>query len=219
MIERTISVRTHGRYLVEQSQSSEPAPLLVGFHGYAERAEIQLDRLRAIPGSSRWNLVSIQGLHRFYQRRMAEVVASWMTREDRELALADNLDYVAAVLGAIAAEYSTTPPIVFAGFSQGVAMAFRAAVASRIQPVAVIAVGNDIPPEIDSTALGGLSGALLCRASDDEWYSAAKFVADRQRLENAGVSFRAFEYPGGHLWSTDVTAAAAAFLETCRAHS
>jgi len=212
MIERSISVRTRGRYLVIPSQSAEPAPVLVGFHGYAERAETQLERLREIPGSERWTLVSMQGLHRFYQRRMEQVVASWTTRQDRELAVADNLDYVAGTLDAIAAEFSTRPPIVFAGFSQGVAMAFRAAVASPIQQAAVIAVGNDIPPEIDSADLARLPRVMLCRASHDEWYSAGKFTADSQRLENAGISFKAFEYPGGHEWSGDVTSPAAGFL-------
>ena len=38
--------------------------MLVGFHGYAEDAEAQLERLRAIPESTRWLSVSIQALHR-----------------------------------------------------------------------------------------------------------------------------------------------------------
>ena len=101
MIERTIAIGTHGRYLLEPPASAGPAPMLVGFHGYGEGADIQLERMRRIPGADRWLLVSIQGLHRFYQRRANEVVASWMTRQDRELAMADNLAYVAAVIDAV----------------------------------------------------------------------------------------------------------------------
>ena len=84
MIERRIATPTHGRYLVVPPATLGPAPVLVGFHGYAEGAEAQLERLRAIPGADRWRLVSIQGLHRFYQRRTNEVVAGWMTRQGRE---------------------------------------------------------------------------------------------------------------------------------------
>src|SRR5471032_2470151 len=142
MIERAIAADTHGRYLVEPPAVSGPAPILVGFHGYAEAAETQLDRLRAIPGADRWLLVSIQGLHRFYQRRANDVVASWMTRQDRELAIADNLAYVARVVEAVADEWAHTPRLVFAGFSQGVAMAFRAAAASARPVAGVIAVGG-----------------------------------------------------------------------------
>ena len=129
MIARTIATGMHGRYLIERPASAGPAPVLVGFHGYGEGAEAQLDRMRRIPGADRWLLVSIQGLHRFYQRRANEVVASWMTRQDRELAIGDNLGYVHAVLDAVDREYPGTRSLVLAGFSQGVAMTFRAAAA------------------------------------------------------------------------------------------
>src|SRR6185369_10785299 len=131
---------THGRYLLLPASTPAPAGLLVGFHGYAEGAESQLERLRAIPGADRWTLVAIQGLHRFYQRRTNEVVASWMTRQDRDLAIADNLDYVSTVVDAVSDEWPGSGPLVFTGFSQGVAMTFRAATASPRTVAAVVSV-------------------------------------------------------------------------------
>src|SRR5450631_50972 len=109
MFERQLKSTVHGRYLVRGTDAGHPAPVLVGFHGYAESADAQLDRLRAIPGTERWILVAVQGLHRFYQSRTNEVVASWMTRQDRELAIADNVGYVSAALDAVAVEYQTLP--------------------------------------------------------------------------------------------------------------
>ena len=53
MSERIVAATVHGRYLAIPPASSGPAPLLVGFHGYAEDAETQLERLRAIPESTR----------------------------------------------------------------------------------------------------------------------------------------------------------------------
>ena len=50
-----------------------------------------------------------------------------MTKEDREPAIADNTAYVANVLSAVAEEFGLTRPLIYAGFSQGVAMAYRAA--------------------------------------------------------------------------------------------
>src|SRR3954453_15169282 len=127
VIARTIPVGTHGRYLVAPPFPPGPAPILVGFHGYGEGAEAQLERMRRIPGAERWLLVSIQGLHRFYQRRANQVVASWMTRQDRDLAIADNLTYVTAVIDRLDDERRGSPRLVLTGFSQGVAMMFRAA--------------------------------------------------------------------------------------------
>src|ERR1700724_3548181 len=121
---RTIAATTHGRYLVSLQAAAGPAPLLVGFHGYAEAGEAQLARLRAIPGADRWVIASVQALHRVYRGRTDEVVAGWMTRQDRDLAIADNIAYVNAVVDALAHEFPVTPTLVFAGFSQGVSMTF-----------------------------------------------------------------------------------------------
>src|ERR671914_443656 len=71
-------------------------------------------------------IVSVQALHRFYTRHNT-IVASWMTREDRELAIADNVDYVGRVLDDARRRYAAGGPLVFEGFSQGRAMAYRAA--------------------------------------------------------------------------------------------
>jgi predicted esterase len=213
LIEKTIPTGTHGRYVVAPA-SGDRAPLLVGFHGYGETAEAQLGRLRAIPGAERWTIVSIQGLNRFYQRRSNEVIAGWMTRQDRELAIADNLAYVAAVVAAESAEESESRRLVFAGFSQGVAMAFRAAVASAQPVTGVVAAGGDVPPELNRAALARLGRVLLCRGARDEWYTAEQFTKDQGRLRDAIIDVTAVEFEGGHDWSTAVVHAATAFLDT-----
>jgi len=212
VIERTIAAGTHGRYLVEPPASNGPAPILVGFHGYAEAAEAQLDRLRAIPGSDLWRLVSIQGLHRFYQRRRDEVIANWMTRQDRELAIADNRAYVAAVLDALEREWPGAPRVVLSGFSQGVAMTFRAAASLPRMVDGVIAVCGDVPPELDTASLARIPAALVCHGSRDEWYTQAKFDHDIGRLRAAGADVTPVGFDGGHEWSGEVLRAAAVFL-------
>ena len=213
MIERNIATTTHGRYLLLPASTPAPAGLLVGFHGYAEGAESQLERLRAIPGADRWTLVSVQGLHRFYQRRTNEVIASWMTRQDRELAIADNLAYVDGVVDAASREMGREPArLVFAAFSQGVAMAFRAATATTRRVDGVIAVGGDVPPEIHAASLARAQRALVCRGASDEWYTDPKFQHDITRLRESGVTVYAVTFEGGHEWSEVVLKNAAAFL-------
>jgi predicted esterase len=213
VIERSIAAGTHGRYVMEPPASNGAAPVMFGFHGYGEGAEAQLDRMRAVPGAGRWRLVAIQGLHRFYQRRDNQVVASWMTRQDRELAIADNLAYVGAVMNEVAREFPAAPRLVLAGFSQGVAMTFRAAAAAPQRVDGVIAVGGDIPPELDAAALARVGAALVCRGERDDWYTAEKFDNDLRRLREAGAAVRPFVFGGGHEWSDDVLRAAGAFLD------
>ena len=205
---------THGRYLF-QSPADGPIRLtLIGFHGYAETAEIQLERLQVLPGADQAVVVSIQGLHRFYRGRMNDIVASWMTRQDRELALEDNLAYVRSIVDAVANETVMGVPLVYAGFSQGVAMAFRAACGTPHRCAAVVAVGGDIPPELDAPSLKRIGAVLLGHGQHDAWYTPAKLESDVRRLGEAGVRVEVAELSAGHEWTPDFSQRAGNFLTT-----
>lgn len=206
---RLVAVTTHGRVLVREARAAAARGLLVGFHGYMEQAAMQMDRLIAIPGADRWTLVSIQGLHRFYRGRTEEVVASWMTREDRETAIADNLEYVDAALDIVPHDGTTT--IVYAGFSQGAAMAFRAAARGRRRAAGVMAVGGDVPPDLLDDGAVRFPPVLLARGARDEWFTAQRFRADLEALAARGP-VRGLEYDGAHEWNQAAADAAGEFL-------
>lgn len=222
MIARTIAATTHGRYLVEDPQGGqEPgsARLLVGFHGYAEDAEAQLDRLRMIPQAKAWTLVSIQGLHRFYQRRTSRVVASWMTRQDRELLIADNLEYVDRVIADVLRGLASPdmagshPMVVHVGFSQGVAMAYRAACQLDRRTSAVVGFGGDVPPELDSVDLARVPAAIVGRGTRDDLYAPAVCASDERRLREAGVAVQAITVDAGHEWTQEFSGVVGQLLE------
>jgi predicted esterase len=101
---------------------------------------------------------------------------------------------------------------VLAGFSQGVAMTFRAAAAAgRVD--GVIAVGGDVPPELDAAALAHVPAALVCRGARDEFYAPATFDNDVRRLREAGAEVRPVLFEGAHEWSDEVVRAASVFLQ------
>jgi len=206
---------THGRVLVRAARAAASRGLIVGFHGYMENAGIQFARLEALPGSSRWTVVSIQGLHRFYRGRTEEVVASWMTREDRDVTIADNLDYVGAALDAV--PHDRAGHIVYVGFSQGAAMAFRAAARSG-NAADVIAVGGDVPPELLQERWGRFPRVLLARGDRDNWYTQEKFDADVKALTGVAAVVRPLTYDGAHEWNAEVERAAGEFLSADSSH-
>jgi predicted esterase len=209
---RTIETTIHGRYVV--SAKAAGLPLVVGFHGYGESAEDEYARLISLNGSDRWAVLAIQGLHRFYRRRTNEVVASWMTKEDREHAIADNLRYVSKVIGSVSQEFSTTKTLAVSGFSQGASMAYRCAACIDTRVHGVIALGGDVPPELDSAALGRISAALIGRGARDDWYTEEKIKADEQRLRDAGVNVQVVTIDAGHEWTLEFESAASRFLES-----
>src|SRR5437763_14525538 len=136
---RIIAARAHGRFLVEWGP---PERLLVGFHGYGENADVLLAQMLQIPAIEQWTVVAVQALHRFYRGRgSGTIAASWMTSQDRDRAIADNKDYVRSIV----AEFPPPRALVFLGFSQGAAMAYRAA---SVHPntTAIVSLGGDFPP-------------------------------------------------------------------------
>ena len=212
----TIEARTHGRYLVDAPRGEEPWPMLVGFHGYAEGADRMLEELRRVRGEQRWLLVSIQALHRFYSRA-STVVASWMTREDRDLAIADNLAYVTTVVAAVRRAHPVNDTIVYAGFSQGAAMAYRATAfvsgESIPAPSGAILLAGDIPPDV-RPRLSQLPALLVGRGRADGLYTEEMAAIDRDRFRAAGVDPNWHEFDGGHAWGDGFVARARDFLAT-----
>jgi predicted esterase len=206
---RQITTRVHGHYLLEVPPS--PAGCLVGFHGYGENAERHLAELRRIPGAAGWALCAVQALHPFYNRQ-GEVIASWMTRFNRELAIDDNVGYVAAVVEDVRRELPDGTCVVYLGFSQGAAMAYRAAAACGHPCRGVIVLGGDLPPELAERDLAGFPPVLLGRGSSEEWYDAVKMERDVELLRTKGVDIHPLIFAGGHEWTEEFRAAAARFL-------
>jgi predicted esterase len=210
-----IATLVHGTYLVEPPEPIAGAPLLVGFHGYGENAAIHLAELARIPGASRFLLCSVQALHPFYNKA-GEVVASWMTRHDRLRAIEDNVRYAAAVVARLQQDYPVGERLVFAGFSQGSAMAYRAAAGSGHPCRGVIVLGGDVPPELAARELVGFPPVLLGRGAREQWYDEAKMAHDVEVLRAKKVDVRPLVYPGGHEWTDEFRQAAGEFLnEVC----
>jgi len=209
--EREIAAEVHGRFLFEAPDAAG-CPLLVGFHGYGENAEKHLEELRRLPGASRWALCAVQALHPFYNRS-GDVIACWMTRLQRELAIVDNVRYVAGVVAELKRELPGSEQLVYLGFSQGAAMAYRAAAGSGHACQGVIVLGGDVPPELESHDLNHFPPVLLGRGTSEEWYDAAKMEHDVELLRRNGADVRPCIFEGGHEWTNEFRAAAGRFLE------
>jgi predicted esterase len=210
-----------------------------------------LTELERIPGAAEWNLASVQALHRFYARASERhgamgspqasgpggvqgvppiqveerVVASWMTWQDREHAIADNIAYVDRVIESVsmtqavhsldAVEGSFAPhpvEIVFVGFSQGTAMAYRAGVLGKHRVSGIIALGGDIPPDVRDARDRAWPPLLIGAGATDFWYTSSKVSADVAFLESREIPFEIIRSSAGHEWTDEFRATAGAWL-------
>jgi predicted esterase len=215
---RSFATTTHGRYVVDVTRAGDaggPRPLLVGFHGYGQSAEQHLDDLRRLDGTDGFVLVAVQALHLFYTRT-GDVVGSWMTKLGREDAIADNVGFVRGVVARVRDEFGAEGPLVFAGFSQGASMAYRAAAYSGHACHGVLAVGGDLPPEMADSPLR-LPPVLVLRGERDEWFTREKAERDLAAFARHRIRALSVVYDGGHEWSEAFFPHVAEFLREAAA--
>ena len=210
---QTLQTLIHGRYLVNSPQGTGLFPLLVGFHGYGELAEQQMERLEGIPGSNQWLLCSIQGLHAFYNR-YNEPGASWMTGMDRDMRIRENISYIDSVMEQLVHTFPVSETIVYTGFSQGTAMACRVAMLGKYEPSGVMLLGGDIPPEFDS--LNRCQKILMGRGRRDRFYPYSRWRRDIERLKRSGLEHQICEFDAGHIWHLEFAKTAGSFISEIR---
>jgi len=203
----SIPTAFHGRVLVDGP--SDATRVIIGCHGYAQNAPIMLKDLDTIPGINAWRRVSVQALNRFYTRGDEAVVASWMTREDREDAIADNIQYLQNVVNAVAADTKT---IVFLGFSQGASMVSRAAARVTPRAAGLILLGGDIAPDVKEDPSVELPPVLIACGVRDTWY-AGRMDKDLAFLQSRGIAHDVVRFDGAHEFNAEFSAAAGRWLE------
>jgi len=201
---------THGRVLISESVEKPARGALVGFHGYGQNADVMMDELRRMPGAASWLLVSVQALHRFYTRDDQSVVASWMTRQDREVLIADNIDYVNRALAAAVGDEVKT--LVFLGFSQGASMAARAAVRGARRAAGLIMLGGDIPPDVRDAAAAAWPPVLVGCGDKDSWYRDL-VESDEAFLKSRGIPHDVVRFAGGHKFTDEFRIAAGRWMQ------
>jgi predicted esterase len=207
-----VETAVRGRVLIAPPEKEKPRNFLIGFHGYAENAGDQMQRLLRMVPAEDWLLCSPQALHPFYTRSDGQVVASWMTRLDRELAVADNVSYVKRTFKRVVQEYGEPEKLVLCGFSQGAGMAYRAAAGLDLD-CWILAVGGDIPPDVGDDAISRFRGVFLCRGERDRQYPESRLEEDLRRFQGSGVPTRVEIYPGGHQWNEAVDRAALEYMK------
>lgn len=214
---RHAPARIHGRYFVRPPASGLADLWLVGFHGQAQTGDAFMASLDRVPRGPRWLVASVQGLYRYYVKRGQAIVANWMTSQDRDQVIADNVAWVDEVLDRLEGEFGPPRAIAFAGFSQGVAMSYRAGRLCRRAAAAIVAGCGDLPPELKQVGGRPWPRVLAATGSGDAWYTPARLDADMAFLRGVRPDARAFVFEGGHEWSDALAGAVGALLREIEA--
>lgn len=137
------------RYYTIGNFSKNTKNIWLVLHGYGMRAEEFIKPFENIT-SEHDVVIAPEALSRFYTKGlMGPVGASWMTKEDREKDITDNLAYLKTVYDATILPHVSNARIYLLGFSQGASTLAR--FVAYIQPVfhRLWICAGDIPDDID----------------------------------------------------------------------
>lgn len=203
---RNIEVTKTARFWVEGDISGGAHTVVFVLHGYGMAALDCLnlfDKLKA-PGVL---MVAPEGLSRFYRKGFAgDVVASWMTREDRDLEIRDQAGYLDKLLVHILDEIAPKASrVVVVGYSQGVATGSRWIRHRKGAGIDMfVSYAGEISPDVLASGWPAAVKVIQVFSDTDEFIPSSNFHSQASTLRNSGVDVGLLQYEGKHAVLPDV---------------
>lgn len=198
MEERHLPVQRMARYHV-LGHAANARSVWIVVHGYGQLARFFLNAFEGL--SNDRLIVAPEGLSRFYTDASHQRVgATWMTREDRDLEIADHIAYLDALYATIRMEAGDRPLHVL-GFSQGVATVARWLVHGRTKAEQAVLWGGALPPELTHAQLRNGFGHCrvdLVHGTLDQLVPETVLRSNEERLSRVAHQQRTHLFPGGH---------------------
>lgn len=168
--------------------------LLIVLHGYGQLAEFFIRKFKDVPEN--YLVIAPEGMHRFYLNGTSgRVGASWMTKEDRESDIQDNLNWLNHLLRELK-EKKKFEKIILLGFSQGGATAARWYYSSKCEFNHLILWASVFPPDLDKPQNSENSENYFVIGTEDEFYNAEAQMTEIDFYKKIG--FQTVQFAGRH---------------------
>ncbi len=206
--EHHIHVRRTARYYTLGEPGPETRDIWFVCHGYGQSAAEFIREFEVIADPARV-IVAPEALSRYYvptgpgfHTADAKVVASWMTREDREAEIDDYVVYLDALYAEILARTDRKDvSITVLGFSQGGATANRWITRGRARAQRLIMWGALLATDADLNQAAAFfrDVKLMIVSGKRDRFASQGMIEDYQKLlSEKGIPFEVVTFEGGH---------------------
>jgi predicted esterase len=199
MIEKKLTIKKTIRYYTI-GDINKAKYLIIALHGYGQLPNYFGRKFENL--SEDFFVVLPEGLHRFYlEGSSGRVGASWMTKEDRESDIQDNMKYLNELTSKFHLKKSFTKSILL-GFSQGGATAARFFYATNFIDHLIL-WACIFPPDLklDNEIKTVTKINYFVIGKDDPYFTKSQFSDTMDFYKNIG--FETTQYNGNH--SIDTT--------------
>ncbi|NVJ84988.1 MAG: alpha/beta hydrolase [Algoriphagus sp.] len=201
MIQNTHVFPYEARYFLSHEPSASPDDLWVVFHGYGQLAEFFLRKFLPFASAKRLFLAP-EGTNYFYlQDFKGRVGANWMTRHERELAIANNHRFLNSLIEKYLKEFHAKPRIHVLGFSQGAATATRWASQGEFQVASfVLWAGGFAEDMVLDVAREKFENTRISMVlgNQDEVISQDSLKRQKELIQRLGNPVNQLTFEGGH---------------------
>jgi predicted esterase len=167
-------------------------------HGYGQNVKRFIEKFNGLVNNTT-AVIAPEGLHRFYSKGVAgDVVASWMTKEDRQNDIKDYINYLNHLKTTVCNDRQTVQVL---GFSQGSATACRWVSNGLVKVHSLVLWAGILPPDlpIDDGMLNlKASQLILAHSPTDEYRTTNMWEAQQDLIDKYNLDYKEFEYEGGH---------------------
>jgi len=203
MQQKNIITPKTARYFVLGEPTDQIETIWFVCHGYAQLANYFIKNFEIINNGK--NLViAPEGLHRFYWKDFTgKVVASWMTKEDRNEDINDYINYLDAVYKEVLSSFNPVKKVKInvLGFSQGAATVCRWIENKKHAINNLIlwagAFPNDMNLEMNKEFFNRIN-ILLVIGDNDEFINEQEVRTQENLLRKNGIKFQSLSFNGKH---------------------
>lgn len=196
-----LKVSRSARYFVLGDSRLPVESLIIALHGYGMQAKTFIAQFESMvkPGVL---IVAPEGLSRFYRKGFSgEVVASWMTSEERLSEIEDYINFLDQLHSLLAINPATKTIVL--GFSQGAVTASRWLMKGQAPISELILWCGEFAGEVmDIPSKQPIVRHVI--ATQDEFIPLSRFKEQSARLKHLFKSYHEYTFDGSHVIDQEV---------------
>lgn len=192
MQKHSLKTTKTARYFTSGDSSSESVWII--FHGYGMTGDKMINKLALFTNHF---MIAPEGLSRFYWKGFdGPVVASWMTKEDRDDEIADQKIFLNTLVESLQLEDKEVNVL---GFSQGVSTLIRWIPNCRVKLKKIVLWAGDLPSDVNylESPFNSLHFDYVVGNADE--FIKMELVEQRvTKLKEMGLNLNLHTFEGGH---------------------
>jgi predicted esterase len=202
MLQKNITIKKTARYFILGDINDTIEQVWIVCHGYAQLANYFIKNFEVL-NDGKTLIVAPEGLNRFYWKGFSDrVVASWMTKEDRECDIHDYVNFLNCVYDdVISSLKNKNVRVNVLGFSQGTATVCRWLANNKVKVDNLILWAGAFPEDMNFEADKVVFDAMKIVAvigNQDEFLTEEAIAMQLLFLNKHKISIELIRFQGKH---------------------